>query len=205
MRLGFFDADFDAHVEIAKAELRKLGITLNSGRAAPPRQVAVGPGVMGQNRSYNGRANSFRAAASAPHSIALAMSSNSAAHKRSWILSSGSTGRSRSSRQRFASSRYFFGVFMVSLTFIPPVAAAFVLKAVYASVLGEKVVIWTPQPTLFPRRKLDREPALRRRQPEELPSPSRKEIAGLGRQGRPRPGASVDGQPRHQLKRGDAS
>src|SRR6202011_3146747 len=81
-----------------------------------PRQVAVGPGVMGQNRPYNGRANSFRA--TLPHSIASAMSSNSAAHKRSWILSSGSTGRSRSSRQRFASSRYFFGVFMVLLTFV---------------------------------------------------------------------------------------
>ena len=60
----------------------------------------------------------FRADASAPHSTASAMSSNSAAHKRSWVLSSGSTGRSRSSRQRFASSRYFFGVFMGSLTFV---------------------------------------------------------------------------------------
>jgi hypothetical protein len=57
---------------------------------------------------------------------------------------------------------------------------------------------------LFPRQQRDREAALRRRQPKELPSPSRKEIAGQGRQGRPRPGASVDGQPRHQLKRGDA-
>ena len=46
------------------------------------------------------------------------MSSNSTVHKRSWTLSSGSTGRSRSSRQRFASSRYIFGVFMGRLTFV---------------------------------------------------------------------------------------
>ena len=31
------------------------------------------------------------------------------------------------------------------------VAAAIVLKTVYASVLGEKVVIWTPQPTAISR------------------------------------------------------
>ena len=68
--------------------------------------------------AYKGRANSLRADASAPHSIASAMSSSSAAHKRSWILSSGFTGRSRSSRQRFASSRYLFGVFMAPLTFV---------------------------------------------------------------------------------------
>ena len=79
-----------------------------------PRQVAVGPGVMGQNRSYNGRANSVRATLPLRTQSRRPMSSNSAAHKRSWILSSGSTGRSRSSRQRFASSRYFFGVFMGS-------------------------------------------------------------------------------------------
>jgi GMC oxidoreductase len=41
---------------------------------------------------YSGRANFLPAEASAPHSIASAMSSNSAAHKRSWTLSSGSTG-----------------------------------------------------------------------------------------------------------------
>ena len=68
--------------------------------------------------AYKGRANSLRADASAPHSIASAVSSSSAAHKRSWILSSGFTGRSRSSRQRFASSRYLFGVFMAPLTFV---------------------------------------------------------------------------------------
>jgi choline dehydrogenase-like flavoprotein len=41
---------------------------------------------------YSGRANFLPAEASAPHSVASAMSSNSAVHKRSWTLSSGSTG-----------------------------------------------------------------------------------------------------------------
>src|SRR5215813_13011620 len=47
------------------------------------------------------------------------MSPSSAAHKRSWTLSSGLTGRSRSSRQRFASSRYFSGVFMATAEVSP--------------------------------------------------------------------------------------
>jgi len=49
-------------------------------------------GRLPRTRFHNGRANSFRADASAPHSIATAMSSNSAAHKRSWILTSGRSG-----------------------------------------------------------------------------------------------------------------
>ena len=88
---------------------------VSSDRASAQLSENTFPGCTAANPSHNGRENSFRAAASAPHSIAAAMSSNSAAHKRSWVLTSGSSGWSRSSRQCCAPLRYSFGVRMRSL------------------------------------------------------------------------------------------